>query len=262
MSEDRKRSPDESPQREVLVFMIDAGGGHRAATRAIAAAAEDAGAPFALRTENFQQILLPLDLLRSLAGLSIEDAYNLILRRRWSALMVPLLRVMHGVIRLRRDAIVRLLSEWLSAQDRPLAVVSVMPHFNAIIHDALQRAHPGVSLTVVLTDFADFPPRFWIEPGVDRLVVGTDEAHAQALDLGIPADRISRVSGMVLHPRFYREGGPQARARMRAELRISPDEFVVVLVFGGKGSPEMHPSCRQPDRDCALASGGFSYVGA
>ena len=33
---------------------------------------------------------------------------------------------------------------------------------------------------VVLTDFADFPPRFWIEPGLDRVVVGTDEARELA----------------------------------------------------------------------------------
>ncbi len=226
---------------EVLLFTIDAGGGHRAAARALVAAGEERGAPFRFRVESFQQTLLPLDLLKRATGASLEDAYNLILRRRWSALMVPLLRVMHGAIRVRRPAIVRTLAAWLRQQPRPAAVVSVMPNFNGVMRDAIREAIPGTPLVVVLTDLADFPPRFWIEPGLDRVVVGTDEAREQALDLGLPPERVSRVSGMVMHPRFYREGGPSRRGRVRAELALGEADFAVTLLFGGKGSPEMAP---------------------
>ncbi len=230
-----------SGEPEVLLFMIDAGGGHRAAARALLAAAEESGAPFSLRVENFQHVLLQLDPLQRLTGVSIEDAYNLILRRRWNVAMVPLLRLMHGVIRLRRGAILRVLSHWLSERPRPAAVVSVMPNFNGIMAAALAQVHPGVPLVVVLTDFADFPPRFWIEPGIDRVVVGSDEAREQALAIGIAPDRVSRVSGMILRPAFYRSSGPEARQRMRSELGLSERDFAVMLLFGGKGSPEMPP---------------------
>ena len=150
---------------EVLLFTIDAGGGHRAAARALAAAAEETGAPFRLRVESFQQTLLPLDVLKRATGLSLEDAYNLILRRHANALMVPLLRLMHAGIRVRRRALVRTLAGWLRGQPRPAAVVSVFPNFNGVMRDAIREALPGVPLVVVLTDLADFPPRFWIEPG-------------------------------------------------------------------------------------------------
>jgi UDP-N-acetylglucosamine:LPS N-acetylglucosamine transferase len=228
-----------SGEAEVLLFMIDAGGGHRAAARALAAAAEATRAPFRLRVTNYQQILLALDPLHKLTGVSVEDAYNLILRRRWNAALVPLMRLMHGVIRLRRRAIVRLVIAWLAERPRPAAVVSVMPNFNGIMADALHAAHPGVPLVVVLTDFADFPPRFWIEPGIDRVVVGSDEAREQAIALGIAPDRVSRASGMILRPGFYRSSGPVAREHMRAELGLGGDDFAVMLLFGGKGSPEM-----------------------
>ena len=89
---------------EVLLFTIDAGGGHRAAARALEAAADETGAPFRFRVESFQQTLLPLDVLKRATGVSLEEAYNLILRRHASALMVPLLWVMHGAIRARRPA--------------------------------------------------------------------------------------------------------------------------------------------------------------
>jgi processive 1,2-diacylglycerol beta-glucosyltransferase len=226
---------------EVLLFTIDAGGGHRAAARTLVAAAEETGAAFRFRVESFQETLLPLDVLRRVTGVAMEDAYNLILRQHWNAFMVPLLRVMHAGIRVRRRAIVRTLAAWLRAQPRPAVVVSVFPNFNGIIKDALEASHPGVPLVVVLTDLADFPPRFWIEPGLDRVVVATDEARRQALEIGIPDERIARVSGMVLHPRFHRGGGENAGVRFRAETGFAPDDFVTTLLFGGKGSPEMLP---------------------
>jgi 1,2-diacylglycerol 3-beta-galactosyltransferase len=145
---------------EVLLFTIDAGGGHRAAARALVAAAEETKAPFRFRVESFQQTLLPLDLLKSLTGVSLEEGYNLILRRRWSALMAPLLPVMHAAIRVRRRAHVRAHAGWLRVQPRPAAVVSVFPNFNGVLRDAIREAVPGTPLVVVLTDLADFPPRF------------------------------------------------------------------------------------------------------
>lgn len=226
---------------EVLLFTIDAGGGHRAAARALAAAAEETQAPFELRVESFQLVLAPLDVLRRATGVSLEDAYNTLLRRRLNVFMVPLLRLMHGAIRLRRRTVVRALAAWLGARPRPAAVVSVMPNFNGIMKEALASAHPGVPLVVVLTDLADFPPRFWIEPGIDRLIVATDEAARQAAALGVPAECTTRVSGMVLHPRFYRGGGQEARDRVRAELGAAEGDFVTMLLFGGKGAPEMEP---------------------
>jgi 1,2-diacylglycerol 3-beta-galactosyltransferase len=62
----------------------------------------------------------------------------------------------------------------------------------------------------------------------------------QAKLIGIPDERVARVSGMVLHPRFYQMGGKEAHERVRREMRIG-DGFLVVLLFGGKGSPEMEP---------------------
>jgi 1,2-diacylglycerol 3-beta-galactosyltransferase len=231
-------------EHQVLLFTIDAGGGHRAAARALVAAAEETRTPWTFRVESFQRILVRLDILKRWTGVSLEDAYNLILRRHWNVLMVPLLRLMHGVIRIRRRAIVRTLGAWLREQPRPAAVVSVMPNFNGVMRDALRDACPGVPLLVVLTDLADFPPRFWIEPGIDRVVVGTDEAREQALALGVPGEHVTRVSGMVLNPSFYRTGDADGREGVRKEMGLAAEDFAVTLLFGGKGSPQMVPLVR------------------
>jgi len=231
------------PKGEVLLFVVDAGGGHRAAARALLAAAEESGFPLALRVVSLQQVLAPQDLLKRLFGLSIEDFYNLLLRRRYTAALRPLLHVLHRLIALRRPALVRGLLPYLKSA-HPVAVVSVIPNFNGVIRDALRQAHPKVPFLVLLTDFADLPPHFWLEPGIDRVVVGTEQAAQQAREMGLPAERIALVSGMVLHPRFYAQGGRGARARVRAELGVPEAAFATMLLFGGKGSAEIEPLAR------------------
>ena len=110
----------------------------------------------------------------------------------------------------------RTLAGWLRGQPRPAAVVSVFPNFNGVMRDAIREAIPGVPLVVVLTDLADFPPRFWIEPGIDRVVVGTDEAREQALAIGIPPreglPRLGHGPAPALLPRGG-AGGARPRAR-------------------------------------------------
>jgi 1,2-diacylglycerol 3-beta-galactosyltransferase len=46
---------------------------------------------------------------------------------------------------------------------------------------------------------------------------------------------------MVLHPRFHPAPGPEARARFRVERGIPGDALVVLVLFGGKGAPEIEP---------------------
>ena len=175
-----------------------------------------------------------------LFGLNLEDFYNLLLRRRYTAALRPLMRVLHRLIALRRAALVRGLVPYLQSR-RPVAVVSVIPNFNGVIRDALRQAHPGVPFLVLLTDFADLPPHFWIEPGIDSVIVATEEAALQAREIGLSPERIAVVSGMVLHPRFYSEGEGKARARVRAELGVPEAAFTAMLLFGGKGSAEIEP---------------------
>src|SRR5262249_27460347 len=117
------------PGPEVLLFMVDAGGGHRAAAGALVAAAAEKGCPWRFRVVSLQAVLEPLDLLKRLTGISMEGAYNLILRRRWTVLLRPLLRVLHFLIALRRRSIASALGSYISGS-RPLAVVSLVPNFN------------------------------------------------------------------------------------------------------------------------------------
>jgi UDP-N-acetylglucosamine:LPS N-acetylglucosamine transferase len=228
---------------EVLLFTVDAGGGHRAAARALLAASDERRCSLRFRVVSLQEVLAPLDLTKRFLGVSAENFYNLLLRRRFTVFLRPLLHVLHGLIALRRKRLVAALSDYLKTL-HPVVVVSVIPNFNGIIRDSLRATHPEVPLVVVLTDFADLPKHFWIEPGIDRVIVGSDLAARQARELGLGESQIARVSGMVLHPRFYATASGDARARVRDELGIPGDVFTVALLFGGKGSPEIETLAR------------------
>ncbi len=226
-------------QREIVVFYVDAGGGHRAAARALqAAAAGRPELPYRLRLTPLAPLLAPLDFTARWNGASMEDTYNEMVRTGRTRFLVPLLRLLQLAIRLRRRATTRMIAEELQ-RVKPAAVLSVTPNFNAPIRDAVREALPGAPFLVLLTDYADFPPHFWIEPGIDRLIVATEHAVLQALRAGVPRERVLRVSGMPLHPRFYPRRGPEARSRVRSELGFVDEDFVALLLFGGKGAPEM-----------------------
>lgn len=232
--------PEPAGSPEIVIFYMDAGGGHRAAARALAAAADERGLPFPVRLVSLQDVLEPLDFVKRWTGLSSEETYNGLIRRGHTRFLPQMLHVLHAVIRARHRAFVGAVARALAAS-RPAAVVSVLPNFNAVLRDAVRLSHPGVPFLVSLTDYADFPPRFWIEPGIDRAIVGTSHAVEQAVAVGLERERVSQTSGMPLRPAFHRGGGHEARARVRAELGCVDEDFVVLLLFGGKGAPEMEP---------------------
>jgi Glycosyltransferase family 28 C-terminal domain len=221
----------------VVVYVVDAGGGHRAAARALVAAA-GCRSSVALDVVSLQDVLDPLDPLKRLFGISIQNAYNAILRARRTAWLGPLLRGLHGSIRLRRKALAARIAADLATR-QAAAVVSLIPNFNGVIRDAVAAACPGTPFVVVLTDLADLPPHFWIEPGITRVVVATARAEEQAAALGLPARSVVRASGMILHPRFYPRRRPDERVRLRRGLGLPPDGSLALVMFGGKGSVEM-----------------------
>jgi UDP:flavonoid glycosyltransferase YjiC (YdhE family) len=232
----------------VLLYIVDAGGGHRAAATALIAAAalEDPG--YRLEIVTIQDVLAPVDWMRRFTGRSLEDTYNEMVRRGWTWGLVPLLRGLQWLIRRLHAPLVSLFATHLALR-RPALVVSLAPNFNAPLRDAVRRAHPGVPFYVMLTDIADFPPHFWMEPGLDGIVVASEDAAAQARSVGLPPARIAIHSGMPLHPRFYPRCPPEQRTATRRELGIPADAFVSLLLFGGKGTPEMVPLSRWLLRD-------------
>ena len=82
-------------------------------------------------------------------------------------------------------------------------VVSLVPNFNRAMFEGLRGACRKRPYVTILTDFADYPPHFWMERQDQFLICGTPKAVEQARSLGYTDDRVFATSGMILRPRFY-----------------------------------------------------------
>src|SRR5882724_9078360 len=117
------------PKRRVSLIFFDAGGGHRNAATALQVQIERQGLPLEVSLVNLQEVLDPLDILRKLTGIRIQDMYNKMLRHGWTLGSPQLLRVLQLVIRSYHGPSVGVLKKfWLETQ--PDLVVSLVPHFN------------------------------------------------------------------------------------------------------------------------------------
>jgi 1,2-diacylglycerol 3-beta-galactosyltransferase len=125
-------------------------------------------------------------------------------------------------------------------------VVSVVPNFNRALGESLRRALPHVPLVTVLTDFADYPPHFWIERQLQFLICGTERAAQQARAMGHDAAHIFRTSGMILAPKFYEHVETDRRTE-RQKLSLDPDLPTGLVLFGGHGSRVMLDIARRLD---------------
>ena len=216
---------------------FDAGGGHRAATKALAAAAQEQRLPWEIECLNLQELLDPLDIVKKLLGIRVQDVYNSMLEKGWTLGSAQLLPLLHAVIRSRHSLIVGFLARYWREM-RPDLVVSLIPNFNREIAESVRQALPGVPFVTVLTDLADYPPRFWMEPESEFLIVGTQRAAEQAYSMGHPAEHVFLTSGMVLNPSFY-SIPERDRCQERELLGLKPDRLAGLVMFGGQGSSAM-----------------------
>ena len=220
-----------------LVY-FNAGGGHRAAAAALEAVILEQGRPWRVRPLNLMEILDPTDVFRKALGMEWEDLYNTRLARGWSLGLAQELKFLQALIRVCHPGVTRRLRRhW--RRTKPDMVVSLIPNFNRPMFEALSGARPAAPYVTLLTDFADLPPHFWIEPDqAQHFICGTRRAVAQAHAMGYGADRIHATSGMIVRPAFYRESHIDRRTEI-AKLNLDPDRPIGLVLFGGHGSKAM-----------------------
>ncbi len=225
-------------RRSVDLVYFNAGGGHRAAAMALQAVIREQGRPWDVRLVNLSEVLDPTDRFRKITGMAPEDLYNKRLASGWTLGLAQELKLLQGMIRLGHDALLRKLQQhWLRTE--PDLVVSLVPNFNRALYESVTTTLPGVPFVTVLTDMADHPPHFWIEPNQNQhLVCGTVRAAGQARDAGYADELIHRTSGMILRPDFYRSACVD-RAVERAAIGLDPLRPTGVVMFGGQGSMQM-----------------------
>jgi len=236
-----------SSSRKIHVLFHDAGGGHRNAAVALRAVCEQQSCPWKVNLVQFQELTDHLDVLRRLTGIRIQDQYNILLRNGWTWGSVYLLRILQLTIRIFHKPLVKLLVNYWREHPADL-LVSVIPHFNREIAESWRAVYPGRPFVTIITDLADFPPRFWIEPIPEQIiVVGSERAEQQAREFGKTEKNLFRASGMILRPEFYAEQKESPMA-IRTELGLDANLPTAIVLFGGYGSNVIYDIVQQIDR--------------
>ncbi len=232
--------------RKLTIVFHHAGGGHRSTADALKDALTSEHQAWEVSLLNVQELLAPLDVARRATGLHIEDAYNLILRKGWTRFSPQLLVLLQSTIRVYHSRVVKLLrAHW--TEHPPDLVLSVIPHFNRQMAHSLRGNGTKTPFVTLLTDLADYPPRFWIEPESEFIIAGTERAKQQALAMGHSVDRIFQTSGMVLKPRFYAKNSVD-RTSERKRLGLDPARPTGIVLFGGHGSRVMVDIAKRLDQ--------------
>jgi len=194
----RARSPEEpmAYSSKILVLFVPAGGGHRAAGRAVVEAAAARG----LDAELVDALeLTPAWFARAYVGAHLRSTEHTpaLYGHGFAAL-----NQRHAVVDGVRGAFDRALGARLlryAAAERPLAIVAT--HFfplEILGHARLAGALPSPVVGVV-TDYAAHA--FWAEPGVDRFCTPAGRAARDLVRHGVSADSIV-ATGIPVRPAF------------------------------------------------------------
>jgi UDP-N-acetylglucosamine:LPS N-acetylglucosamine transferase len=232
--------------KSIDIVYFNAGGGHRSAAVALDTVIRELALPWQVRLVNLFEVLDPRDVFGKTTGMKPEQYYNARLARGWTLGLGQELKVLQALIRLSHKSLTAQLQRYWQ-RTQPDLVVSLVPNFNRAMYQALGLARPDAPYVTILTDFADSPPHFWIEPNqAQHLICGTAKAVEQARAAGYEEAVIHATSGMIIRPDFYRDLHIDQRAERR-KLQLDPDRPTGIVMFGGHGSKAMRRIAKRLD---------------
>ena len=134
--------------------------------------------------------------------------------------------------RLHWDGLERLVK--LLEDMKPSITVSTFPIAAAAMSALKTERLTDVPAVTVITDHTDHS--FWIHPGTDLYIVGSEKVRRSLNALGIPDSRIA-VTGIPIRPRFHAMR-PEQPETVRARLGLDPHLPTVLIMGGGYGMLE------------------------
>jgi len=216
----------EDADHRVLILTSDVGGGHWSVTLALAEALEPFHFEVSIVDVIVQGLPSPLNRIGRLYGPLVNRApliwhglYHLTEGQRRTEFLLKCLRPLFFK---------RLISLLWAAN--PDVVVSTHPLANHLTVWALQRMR-RVPMATMVTDLVRLHP-FWVCCEVDLCLAPTEEARREALNWGIPGEKV-KVVGLPVGLAFTKRVA--GRDAVRAELGLERHLFTALISGGGEG---------------------------
>ena len=238
-----RSEPIEQATVTVKVLVLRGGGGHYATYRSLSAVLEQQYPhwqlePVFVDSLGEQSEKAGAKKISAAMGKGSDQFYDFLLKNNLSWVHLLTIHIHKLLTRLRHRLDVALLADtWRT--EPPDLVLSVVPFHNRALYESLRAAGTEAPVVTILTDFADSPPAYWMEPNTDNYVVcGYERAIAQAIEAGIKPERILPTSGLVISPAFYSESVKDVdNARWR--LGLDPERRTGLVLFGANGAQVM-----------------------
>ena len=218
--------------KQIYLMIYDLGGGHRGIANALHEVIKQRNLPWQVHIVEFF-----LDIIGTDAPHKVYN--NFVLKKKWAKIinkpiLVPSFKLQ---VRLRYRAWRSLLEKYWQ-EHQPDLVVSLLPYVNKLLKDSLQKAFSQTPFVTCMTDFADVPPHFWIEPQEQYLICPSQIAVRQARSYNCAKMKIIQTSGIVIQPQFD-VLKPVDLASERQSLGLEPDLPTGLVTFGSYGSWKM-----------------------
>jgi Monogalactosyldiacylglycerol (MGDG) synthase/Glycosyltransferase family 28 C-terminal domain len=224
--------------KKVYFMIYDMGAGHRSTANALKEVITQQGLPWQVEI---------VEVLRDVLGVTFPQFFynHWVLKQKWAKaindpIALPIfkleIRLFHHVWRQR------LRQYWREQQ--PDLVVSLMPLMNRVLCESLRLESLETPFVTSITDFADCPPHFWLEPQSQFVICPSCRAVQQATTLGHTVDKIFQTSGVVIHPRFNQviASSHLSRSQRQSERQrrgLQPNLPTGLVTFGSHGSREI-----------------------
>lgn len=219
-------------KKRVVFISCEAGGGHKAAARALTEALHRSYPDrYETVTEQVENMIGPFG---RMFGTLYSGSYNLALQggHYW---LEP---VIFGLLSSSREALLPFGVSHFRKALRGLApdLLVMLIHGSHEVLDLSMQIDGHVPNLTVVTDAVSIRPS-WVHPHCDQVVVSTPEAQQAVQKLGVDSERIQLIG----HPIDKGFSEPlRSQADLRRRYFLQPEMFTIMMMMGGTGGRNIY----------------------
>lgn len=214
------------PKKRILILTVDAGFGHRSASRAVVQALDELhpGQCECTTVNPLSDPRTPFFIRNSARG--YDDTVRGSRGFYGLTYAVSLLPVVRSIVANGTAFFLSRTLRAILAETQPDAILSTYHLYHASLQTVLKKAQPAPPVLTVVTDLGGVHG-LWFHPGPRTFFVANEAVRDEALAARIAPDQVV-VSGIPVDPRIHREQRDQAT--IRKELLWQPARATVLMV--------------------------------